>query len=151
MKKLLFLILLIAPFLRGQDAARLEVQHTIERFFEGFHQKDSLKLKATVDDGVTLQNIGISTASGVQLRTEAFGTFLKSICSIPDSVSFREEIKDYDIRVDGPMAQAWTPYEFSLNGQFSHCGVNAFQLIEREGTWKIIYIIDTRRKEDCPW
>ena len=47
------------------------------------------------------------------------------------------------------MAHVWAPYEFWYNGEFSHCGVNSFQLFKEEDTWKIIYLIDSRRKEDC--
>ncbi|MEM0542129.1 hypothetical protein WFZ85_05850 [Flavobacterium sp. j3] len=54
----------------------------------------------------------------------------------------------YTIQVDGEMAHAWTPYEFYVNGKFSHKGVNAFTLfkdgsLEASG-WKIIHIVDTR-------
>jgi hypothetical protein len=55
----------------------------------------------------------------------------------------------YNIQIDGAMANAWTSYEFWVNGSFSHCGVNSFQLFKDEGAWKIIYLIDTRRKEGC--
>ena len=46
------------------------------------------------------------------------------------------------------MANAWTPYQFWFNDQFSHCGVNSFQLIKVDNTWKIFFLVDTRRK-DC--
>jgi hypothetical protein len=49
------------------------------------------------------------------------------------------------------MAAAWTPYRFYRNGEFSHCGVNSFQLVKMAEGWKIVYIIDTRRKEPCEY
>lgn len=60
-----------------------------------------------------------------------------------------EKILSIEIRIDGNMAHAWTPYEFYVDGKFSHCGVNSFQLIKSEMGWKIVHIIDTRRKEGC--
>lgn len=60
-----------------------------------------------------------------------------------------EEILSIEIRIDGNMAHAWTPYKFYVDGNFSHCGVNSFQLIKTEMGWKIVHIIDTRRKEGC--
>ena len=36
---------------------------------------------------------------------------------------------------------------FGLMDNFSHCGVNSFQLFNDNGQWKIIYLIDTRRKK----
>ncbi len=47
------------------------------------------------------------------------------------------------------MANVWAPYEFYLNNDFSHCGVNYFQLFFDGIQWKIIYLIDTRRKQGC--
>lgn len=63
--------------------------------------------------------------------------------------SLDERISFGSVLVDANMAQVWTPYEFYRDGQFSHCGVNSFQLVKLNGEWKIVYIIDTRRKEAC--
>jgi hypothetical protein len=99
---------------------------------------------------VILQTISKKNDGNNEVRTDAFEQFLRSIISIPDSVGFREEILNYQIKIDGPMANAWTPYKFWLNETFSHCGVNSFQLAKGRDGWKIIYLIDTRRKEECP-
>jgi hypothetical protein len=47
-----------------------------------------------------------------------------------------ERISLETIKVDGPLAIAWTPYNFYYNGQLSHCGVNSFQLVRLNGEWK---------------
>jgi len=83
------------------------------------------------------------------MRSEDMDDLIKSIVSIPDSVNFQEKIKSYSIRIDGAMANAWTPYEFWINDNFSHCGVNSFQLFNDGEGWKVIYLIDTRRRDDC--
>jgi hypothetical protein len=60
-----------------------------------------------------------------------------------------EQIQFESIKIDGKLALVWTPYRFVYKGKFSHCGVNAFALVHADGVWKINYIIDTRRKENC--
>lgn len=60
-----------------------------------------------------------------------------------------ERIVFETIKIDGDLALAWTPYQFFYNGKFSHCGVDLFGLIKVNGAWKIYYLIDTRRKENC--
>lgn len=135
--------------LAAQDSGTAEVRHTIDSFFEGFHQQDSIIMKQTVSDGLILQTIARNDKGGMFVKTEDFSKFMKGIASIPDSLSFREEIKEYTIKIDGTMANAWTTYEFWLNDSFSHCGVNSFQLFNDGTGWKIIYLIDTRRKEGC--
>ncbi len=53
------------------------------------------------------------------------------------------------ILVDGNMASVWVPYQFYYKGNFSHCGVNSFQLAKINNEWKIQYVIDTRRNDNC--
>jgi hypothetical protein len=71
------------------------------------------------------------------------------MANLPDTLQIEERLLGYSIRVDGPLAQAWTPYEFYLQGDLHHCGVNSFQLFRDPEGWKIIYIIDTRRVIGC--
>ena len=62
---------------------------------------------------------------------------------------YLEKLLSYDIRIDGNLASVWTPYEFYLNGNFSHCGANSFQLFHNNGKWEIIFLVDMRRRGDC--
>jgi len=45
------------------------------------------------------------------------------------------------------IAVVWTPYEFHVNGEFSHCGVDAFSLVRIDGQWKIAGIVYTVERE----
>lgn len=150
MKQLLILgIFFITSNTYAQDAENHAVQKTIEAFFEGFHQQDSTAIKETVVKEVILQTIAKDSLGKDYVKAEDFSKFIKNIVSIPETTKFQETIKSYSIQVDGPMANAWTAYEFHVNDKFSHCGVNSFQLVKQEDAWKIIYLIDTRRKEGC--
>ena len=151
MKNVLFVISLvfIALTSNAQEFDIIAVQKTIETFFEGFHQQDSLIMKQSVADDMILQTIAIDSLGTTKVRETSFSQFLKGIVGIPENVKFQEIIKSFSIQVDGNMANAWTPYEFRLREKFSHCGVNSFQLVKFNDQWKIIYIIDTRRKENC--
>ncbi|MBT8297741.1 MAG: nuclear transport factor 2 family protein [Maribacter sp.] len=150
MRQLLTLILLLG-FMNSfaQESEEVKVQKTIEDFFDGFHRQDSLLIKQTVAKGIIMQTIGNTKEGTKVVKTEDFSKFLKSIVSIPDTVSFKEKLLSFSIQLDGAMANAWTPYEFWYNGAFSHCGVNSFQLFKDGEDWKIIYLIDTRRKKGC--
>ncbi len=150
MKQILSLLLvLVSVNICAQDTEKYAVQKTIEAFFEGFHEQDSIALKETVGNEVVLQTIAKDSLGKDYVRTEDFSKFIKNIVGIPETMKFQETIKSYSIQVDGPMANAWTAYEFHVNDEFSHCGVNSFQLVKQEDAWKIIYLIDTRRKEGC--
>lgn len=150
MKPFLLLILFLSPYIFfGQQDEERAVREAVERFFDGFHKQDSVIMKSVVGENPILQTIGKDKEGKTILRQQQFDQLIKSIVSIPDSVKFEERITDYKIRVDGEMANAWTPYEFWINGQFSHCGVNSFQMLNKGDGWKIIYLVDTRRKANC--
>lgn len=136
-----FLLLGISSYAQKEDA-----QKCIESFFEGFHQRDSAKIKLVCSDKMILQSISESAAKGNRLSNESAKEFYKSIASIPSNIKFQEKILSYNIQIDGTMAHVWTPYEFYINDKLSHTGVNAFTLFKEKDSWKIIYIIDTRRK-----
>jgi len=133
----------------AQESEKSAVQETIETFFEGFHRQDSMMIKRTVAEGVVMRRIAIDSAGKASVREQEFSDFLRAIVGIPKSTEFQEIIKSYSIQIDGPMAHAWTPYEFRMDGDFHHCGVNSFQLFKDGADWKIIGIIDTGREEGC--
>lgn len=39
--------------------------------------------------------------------------------------------------VNGGVAMVWYPYDFYLNGAWSHCGVDVFTFVKAEGKWRI--------------
>jgi hypothetical protein len=49
----------------------------------------------------------------------------------------RERMWNPEVRVHGLIATVWTPYDFWTDGKFSHCGVDAFDLIKTADGWKI--------------
>jgi len=55
-----------------------------------------------------------------------------------------------EIEIDDNMASAWMQYAFYLNGEFSHCGVNTFQLARHtDGIWRTVALADSRKSERC--
>ena len=143
MRKIVVLIVLFTS--AYSQAQNQEIQNVIETFFEAFHAKDTLKLKSLCDETMILQSIN-ENIKGAKLSNEKPAAFFKSIASIPAELKFQEKILSYSIQVDGSMAHAWTPYEFYMNGKLSHKGVNAFTLFKKDNSWKIVHLIDTRRK-----
>lgn len=140
-----FLLLIVCFSASSIQSQEKEVQQTIETFFEAFHQRDSIKLKSVCSENLVLHSISES-GNGTKFSIEKASTFYKSIASIPLTMKFEEKILNYNIQIDGAMAHVWTPYEFYVNDKLSHSGVNSFQLFNENGDWKVVYILDTRRK-----
>tara|TARA_R110002111_G_scaffold114861_1_gene175819 strand:- start:184 stop:630 length:447 start_codon:yes stop_codon:yes gene_type:complete len=148
MKYLLFTFLLATPLL---GISQLEMQSSnpeacVQSFFKAFHAQDTTAIKSVIHKDIVLATISSSSEDTV-LMVDDIEKFYKSIASIPETVKFHEELTEIEVRTDGILAQVWTNYTFHLNDKISHKGVNAFTLMNEKGTWKIIYLVDTRRKE----
>ena len=142
--------LFLGAFAVAQNTSEEEkVKAVVETFFEGFHARDSVVMKSVFHEDPVVQTIGRTKEGETKLMHEELEKVLRGIVSIPLETNFKEVLHDYVIKIDGDMANAWTPYSFYLNDTFSHCGVNNFQLLRQNGEWKIIYLIDTRRREGC--
>ncbi|GGF19305.1 nuclear transport factor 2 family protein [Echinicola rosea] len=133
---------------QGVAGAKMEVKATIDALFEGLKDKDPQAIKAAFAERASLETVK-KNASGNAVERVSVGGFVNSIAAIPPEMEVEERLLEYDIKIDGEMASVWTPYTFYINGKLSHCGVNSFQLVKLDGKWKIVYLIDTRRKEGC--
>ena len=144
-----YLALLITSTLFGQIDEKAQVKKTVDTFFEGFHKGDTALMKSVMADKVLMQTAYRNKEGKDILVNDEPGKLINAIADRPDDQKWDERLLDYSIQVDGNMANAWTPYEFWFNGEFSHCGVNSFQLFKNGDQWEIIYLIDTRRRSTC--
>ncbi|SFG80305.1 Putative lumazine-binding [Algoriphagus hitonicola] len=147
-KSLFFVLMLSFQFSAFAQSEEENVKAVIQSLFEGMKTKNTDLVQAAFYPEAPMQTV-ISGENGSTIGSNAVADFVSRIATTPEDTQLDERILDYQIKVDGDMASAWTPYEFYVNDQFSHCGVNSFQLVKMAEGWKIVYIIDTRRKEDC--
>ncbi len=144
---LLLLFCLSAGYLRAQSAED-SVKTAIGQLFTYMRNADSKGIVSCFTDSAILQTIARDKAGEAVIRNEKVADFAAVIGTIP-KLAADERITFDVVKVDGPLATAWTPYKFFYNGVFSHCGVNSFQMVRIKGEWKIQYLIDTRRKQAC--
>lgn len=144
-----YLFLLISSALFGQAEEKVQVKAAVDTFFEGFHKGDTALMKTVMADKILMQTAYRNKEGADILVTDDPSKLINAIADRPDDQKWDERLLSYNIQVDGNMANAWTPYEFWFNGEFSHCGVNSFQLFKDGEQWQIIYLIDTRRRSTC--
>ena len=142
MKKIFFL--LISSFSFAQNTSEKEIVKPIETLFNSMKSADSLGVKNAFSGSAIMQTFG----KNQEIRTDKVEDFAKQVGSSKVG-DLDERFTISKILVDGNMASVWVPYQFYYKGNFSHCGVNSFQLAKINNEWKIQYIIDTRRKENC--
>lgn len=143
-----FSMLSAKSFSQSQEA---EIRATIDKMFEAMRTADTNLLKQVVSSDAILQTVVSGKGGNAHhTQTQTVASFLEAV-GRGKSGDADERIRFESIQIDGPLASVWTSYRFFYKGNFSHCGVNAFQLVRREKGWTIQYIIDTRRKDKCIW
>lgn len=142
MKKIFFL--LISSFSFAQNTSEKEIIKPIENLFNAMKSADSLGVKNAFSNSAIMQTFG----KNQEIRTDKVEDFAKQV-GASKAGDLDERFTISKILVDGNMASVWVPYQFYYKGIFSHCGVNSFQLAKINNEWKIQYIIDTRRKDNC--
>ena len=143
MNKIFTAALLFGSFFCFGQQQNQEIEKPIRNLFSAMKNADPELLKTTFSDTAILQTI---TKNGV--KNEEIKDFIASISKYSKG-DLDERIVVEAIHTDGNLASVFTPYSFYFKGKFSHCGANSFQLIKQNGEWKIQYLIDTRRKENC--
>lgn len=144
----ILLTVLVCGFSTRAQTAEDSVKAVINKMFAGMKQSDTAMLKSCFADSMVLQTISRNKEGKLIVINEQPQNFIQSISRIAAGDA-DERISFETVKVDGPLAVAWTPYQFFYKGQFSHCGVNSFQLVRFNGEWKIQYLIDTRRRQGC--
>lgn len=59
----------------------------------------------------------------------------------PAGGTFVERGFQPEVRVSGPVAMVWFPYDFYRDGRWSHCGVDVFTLLKSQAGWRIATLV----------
>lgn len=125
-----------------------EVIAVVQQLFDAMRANDSAAARALFEPGARLQSV--ATRQGVlTISEDSLGAFLRVIGTRRQQI-LDERIANERVLIDGPYAVAWVDYTFYLGDQKSHCGIDAFQMVQRPTGWRIFGLTDTRRRENCP-
>lgn len=108
--------------------------------FDAMARKDTAALRRLVHPAahfIAAVEIADSTAP----RVTGMEQFLTQIATYPGVPL--ERMWNAEVRVSGPVATIWTQYDFHKAGQFSHCGIDAFQLVRNGRQWQVTSILYT--------
>jgi hypothetical protein len=145
---LIVLTISLVTIYANAQATEDSIKAVVNSMFEGMRNGDAALFKKAFSDSAVMQRISRNREGKTIVRNESLHEFAEFVAKLKKD-SADERISFETIRIDGPLAIVWTPYKFYHNGQFSHCGVNSFHLVRFNNTWKIQYLIDTRRRQGC--
>ena len=116
---------------------------TVEGFFNVLSTKDSTTANKLILPSGYLTSIRPDST----IRMQSHQAFLQNLVQMDDDLL--ERMWNPRVMIHNQIAIVWTPYDFHLNGQWSHCGVEAFSLVKTEQGWQIAGVIYTVEKEGC--
>jgi hypothetical protein len=120
---------------------------TIQKFFTGMEQHDSAAVRATLLPGTRFVSLAAG-APNAKPRFQPDTAFIAMVATTKQHLL--ERMWSPTVRINGPMATVWTPYDFHVDGKWSHCGVDAFTLVRTETGWIISDLAYTTQRTGCP-
>ncbi len=141
------LLLLAAPAAAAPDPAeRTAVLAAVQSLFGAIHSAD----RAALEDIMLPEanaNVMLATEDGWRLQSRS-RTGLGDMISKPGP-PLREQIYNPTVLIEGPLAVVWAKYSFAVGDKLSHCGIDVFDLVKTNGTWKIGNAMWTIEPDGC--
>ena len=118
----------------------------VNEFFRAMTARDTAALnRVQMADGV--QYSARVRGDSVAIARGTFEGFSRQLATMTDT--YVERMWDPTVLVRGPLAVVWAPYDIHRNGQFVHCGVDAFTLMRTPTGWKIATVSYTAEPVGC--
>jgi hypothetical protein len=118
------------------------VHQVIIDLFDGMREADNAKVHKSCRDEVRMCSSYKSMDGTQKIHNGSLDEFLTAI-GTPHQKIWNEGLTNTIIQINEWIAQVWTNYTFHNGDVLSHCGVDAFQLVKLNGSWKIIHLLDT--------
>ena len=144
-----FLVLSLPLFSQSYEADSLEVSEIINDIFDGMREGDTSKMAPYMHLSAKMQTLAVNEKGNKVSDLSGPESWLNAVANNNTDKVWNEEVDNLRINSDGAVATAWLDYKFYLDKDLSHCGVNSFQFIKVNEKWKIIYIIDSRFRDNC--
>ena len=106
---------------------RDEVLKVVQAFFDTMMARDVEGAQGSCSRGALLRRRH-AKAEGGDAVARGIEEYFKALQQ--GKSTRRERMWSPEVRVHGAIATVWTPYDFWIDGRFSHCGVDAFDLIK---------------------
>jgi len=148
MRKVIPLVLLfigISLFnLQAQTDEELVIQ-AVQKFFDAMADKDTAVMKEILLMDGQLYSVRRENEE-MKIRRTTHWDYVNGLAKVQDE--YLETMNSPMIHIHGNIAVVWTNYNFYLNNEFSHTGVDAFSLIKTKTGWKIAGTIYTVERKD---
>jgi hypothetical protein len=128
---------------------RAAVLATVQRVFDGMQRRDTALLRSAFLPGARLYGMRTRRDGQAVVQQITEQQFAESVARDTRG-EWLERAFVPEVRIEGTLATVWAWYDFHLGGEFSHCGVDAVQLLKTADGWRIVTLSDTFQRTECP-
>ena len=118
-----------------------------QQFFDTMASRDVDGAAAVLDPAGDFVSVRWDSDGTPIVRRATVQSYLESLET--DSSAYLERMWDAEVRIQGPIAAVWAPYDFHVDGDFSHCGMDAFQLLLTDKGWIVTGATYTVERTGC--
>jgi len=142
---LLFLIVCTAGNAQQSHPEYAAVKQVVDQFFSSINSGNGELLASLEVEGAQVLNIREDVAGQYEfVEREWF-----SADNFSADTELTERYWDEQLLISDHLAVFWAPYDFHIDGEFSHCGIDVLNLIKIDGQWKIGHAMWTIQRPDC--
>ena len=124
----------VAPAAGQEDVEKEAVLAVVQKFFDMMTAKDAAGAREILIIDGQFSSVA-DGANGPRVRTSPLATYIERLSS---GTRLQEErMWDPVVMIHQRLAMVWTPYDFHVDGELTHCGIDAFSLIKTDAGWKI--------------
>lgn len=130
----------------GAGADSAAVLRAVQRLFDAMLARDTAAARALLLPGARMISVRGDTAVA-RARTQGDTAFIAMLATGKERLL--ERFWQPVVHVQGPIASVWTPYDFHIDGSFSHCGIDVVSLVKVGDAWRIATITWTVQRRGC--
>jgi len=124
---------------------RQAAMRVVDGFFAALATRDEGALENLLYPGSL--NISVSSQGAeFVLTSRSYEDLLARFAEGPPII---ERYWDHTLLLQAGLGVFWAPYDLYIGDEFSHCGVDSFQLVYEDGRWWLTNLSWTIERENC--
>ncbi|MEQ9401233.1 MAG: DUF4440 domain-containing protein [Longimicrobiales bacterium] len=129
----------------GGAGSATDVLAAVQEFFDAMAAADVERSRRVLASGARFFSVREEPSGRVT------GTFTteEHLARLPTSGVLLERMWDPRVEIQGDVASVWAPYDFHVDGAFSHCGTDAFTLMRTPDRWILTGATYTVQRTGC--
>ena len=143
---LLLILLTLISLPSNAQTEEEAVLAVAQQIFDGINTRNGdLIRSAMLPDALTVSTLN---RDGVPMTRSSNATQMaEDVASATQD--FHERMFETTVHVQEGVALVWAAYDFHVNGEFSHCGIDTFSFVKTAEGWKAASLTYTVERTGC--